>query len=66
MTQPSEMRPGNTNQSSSGPAALAAWRRLWILLLAEPDDSDYNGNQSPDDDSEAESNSNKQDVANDY
>jgi len=66
MDQPSEMRPGNTNQSSSGPAALAAWRRLWILLLAEPDDSDYNGNQSPDDDSEAESNSNKQDVANDY
>ena len=66
MTQPSEMRPGNTNQNSSGPAALAAWRRLWILLLAEPDDSDYNENQSPDDDSEAESNSNKQDVANDY
>ena len=66
MTQPIEMTPGNTNQSSSGPAALAAWRRLWILLLAEPDDSDYNGNQSPDDDSEAESNSNKQDVANDY
>ena len=60
------MRPGNTNQKSSRPAALAAWRRLWILLLAEPDDSDYNGNQSPDDDSEAESNSNKQDVANDY
>ena len=66
MTQPNEMRPGSVNQSSSGPVALAAWRRLWILLLAEPDDSDYNGNQSPDDDSEAESNSNKQDVANDY
>ena len=66
MTQPIEMRPGSVNQSPSGPAALAAWRRLWILLLAEPDDSDYNGNQSPDDDSEAESNRNKQDVANDY
>ena len=66
MTQPIEMRPGSVNQRSSGPAALAAWRRLWILLLAEPDDSDYNENQSPDDDSEAESNSNKQDVANDY
>ena len=60
------MRPGNVNQSSSGPAALAAWRRLWVLLLVDPDDSDYNGNQSPDDDSEKESNSNKQDVANDY
>ena len=54
------------NQSSSGPVALAAWRRLWILLLAEPDDSDYNGNPSLDGDSEAESISNKQDVANDY
>ena len=54
------------NQSPSGPVALAAWRRLWILLLAEPDDSDYNENQSPDDDSEAEWNSDKQDVANDY
>ena len=66
MTQPNEMRPGIVNQSSSGPVALAAWRRLWILLLAEPDDSDYNENQFPDDDSEAESNSDKQDVANDY
>ena len=66
MTQPIEMRPSSVHQSSSGPAALAAWRRLWILLLAEPDDSDYNENQSPDDDSEAESNSDKQDVANDY
>ena len=65
MTQPVEMRPGNTNQSSSGPAALAAWRRLWILLLAEPDDSDYNGNPSLNGDSETESISNKQDVAND-
>ena len=65
MTQPSEMRPGNTDQSSSGPAALAAWRRLWILLLAEPDDSDYNGNPSPGGDSEAESIINNHDVAND-
>ena len=66
MTQPIEMRPGSVNQSSSGPAALAAWRRLWILLLAEPDDSDYNGNPSLDGDSEAESISNKQDGPSDY
>jgi len=66
MTQPIEMRPGSVNQSPSGPVALAAWRRLWILLLAEPDDSYYNENQSPGDASETESNSNKQDVANDY
>ena len=66
MTQPIEMTPGSVNQSSSAPAALAAWRRMWILLLAEPDDSDYNENQFPNDDSEAESNSDKQDVANDY
>ena len=66
MTQPIEMRPGSVNQSPSGPVALAAWRRMWILLLAEPDDSDYNENQFPNDDSEAESNSDQQDVANDY
>gem|GEM_PF-6767657 len=45
---------------------MAAWRRLWILLLAEPDDSDYNGNPSPGGDSEAESIINNHDVANDH
>ena len=55
MTQLCNMRPDRSSQGSQEFSALAAWRRLWILLLAEPEDLASNGTPSPGGQSAAES-----------